>query len=364
MGIDTFFYKKLVCVPLNIVLYNVFSGGSKGPNIYGVEPWHFYIRNLALNFNVWFFLAMAALPLLLFQHVIRQKSISKQTLLRGVVFVSPFYLWLGIFTLQSHKEERFMYPAYPALALNAAMSLHVLLANFGSADPRDLVSKIPPKLKLAVVSLFVLGSFDLGALRTIGVMTAYSAPLSVYKPLNKEGATKPGDHVCLGKEWYRFPSSYFLPDQVRAKFIKSEFSGLLPGEFSEANVGFGFFPGTWLMPSGMNDENKEDPGKYVSLAQAHPTFTTANPSTDRPRALQIPRRLPSPKCAIHLPRTQLHLRHRDLGKDDLQALLGRRPHFHAWPSALGSGLALHSAALPAQVGRILPSASQRPKRKK
>src|SRR4051812_25938090 len=119
MAVDTFFYKKLACVPLNIVLYNVFSGSSKGPNIYGVEPWHFYVRNLALNFNVWFFLSLGALPLLLFQHLIRQKSISKQTLLRGAVFVSPLYLWLGIFTLQPHKEERFMYPAYPALALNA-----------------------------------------------------------------------------------------------------------------------------------------------------------------------------------------------------------------------------------------------------
>ena len=75
---------------------------------------------------------------------------------------------------------------------------------------------------------------------------------------------RPKDNVCLGKEWYRFPSSFHLPYGVRAKFIRSEFSGLLPGEFSEANVGFGLFPGTWLVPSGMNDENLEDPGKYVS----------------------------------------------------------------------------------------------------
>ena len=256
-------------MPLNIVLYNVFSGGSKGPNIYGVEPWHFYIRNLTLNFNAWFFLALGALPLVLLQHTRRQRVISKQTLLRGIVFVSPFYLWLGIFTLQPHKEERFMYPAYPALALNAATSLHILLANFGSTDPKDLVSKIPPKLKLAIVSAFILGTLDLGVLRTIGTTTAYSAPLSIYSPLHRQGVSSPGDNVCLGKEWYRFPSSYLLPEKVRAKFIKSEFSGLLPGEFSEAHVGFGLFPGAWLIPPGMNDENLEDPGKYVSLFQ-HP----------------------------------------------------------------------------------------------
>ncbi|KAF2878147.1 Alg9-like mannosyltransferase family-domain-containing protein [Massariosphaeria phaeospora] len=264
-GIDTFFYKKLVSVPLNIVLYNVFSGGSKGPNIYGVEPWHFYIRNLALNFNLWFFLALAAFPLLLFQHVIRQKAVSKQTLLRGLVFVSPFYLWLAIFSLQPHKEERFMYPAYPALALNAATSLHILLANLGSTQPQDLASKIPAQVKLALVSVFILGTFNLGALRTIGIISAYSAPLNVYAPLQQQGITSPGDNVCLGKEWYRFPSSYLLPDQVRAKFIKSEFYGLLPGEFSEAKDGFGLYPGAWLVPSGMNNENREDLGKHIDI---------------------------------------------------------------------------------------------------
>lgn len=70
--------------------------------------------------------------------------------------------------------------------------------------------------------------------------------------------------MCLGKEWYRFPSSFNLPHGVHAKFIKSEFTGLLPGEFDEAKIGFGLFPGTWLVPPGMNDENLEDPGKYVS----------------------------------------------------------------------------------------------------
>lgn len=100
------------------------------------------------------------------------------------------------------------------------------------------------------------------SLRT-GNLTAYSAPLNVYKPLHNVGVARPGDNVCLGKEWYRFPSSFNLPHGVHAKFIRSHFSGLLPGEFSEANAGFGLFPGTWLVPSGMNDENVEDLGKYV-----------------------------------------------------------------------------------------------------
>lgn len=319
-GVDSFFYKKFVCVPLNIVLYNVFSSGSRGPDIYGVEPWHFYIRNLALNFNIWFFLALAAFPLLLIQHALFQEVISKQTLLRGIVFISPFYLWLAIFTAQPHKEERFMYPAYPALALNAAMSLHILLANFGSTDPKHLVSKIPASIKLAVVSIPLLLSFDIGMLRTIGTFTAYSAPLSVYNPLHN-GVARPGDTVCLGKEWYRFPSSYLLPQGVHAKFIKSEFSGLLPGEFSEANVGFGLFPGTWLVPPGMNDENLEDVSKYTNID--HCTFlvdshlSSATPTTLEPDYVFDNSRWKKLKCVSFLDASQTHILGRLLYIPDL-----------------------------------------------
>jgi alpha-1,2-mannosyltransferase len=241
-------------------MYNVFTGGSKGPNIYGVEPWHYYLRNLALNFNAWLVLALAAFPMLILQQFVRQKPVLRQSYSRNLVFLTPFYLWLGIFTLQPHKEERFMYPAYPALAFNAAVSLHLLLSNLGSTKPSGSASKIPAQLKLAVVTFCVMGAFNLGALRTVGLMTAYSAPLTVYAPLQAPEIASQGANVCLGKEWYRFPSSYFLPHNIHTKFIKSEFSGLLPGEFGELP---GWFPGTWMLPSGMNDENREDPGKYV-----------------------------------------------------------------------------------------------------
>lgn len=263
IGVDTFFYKKTVLVPLNIVLYNVFS--SKGPELYGTEPWHFYFRNLFLNFHVWLLLALLSMPLVLAQHFFRTKGATRASYLRGVIFVTPFYLWLAIFTLQPHKEERFMYPAYPALVLNAAMTCHIILANLGSNDPKDLMSKIPVQLRLLGIVGFVLAATAIAAFRTLGTMTAFGAPLSIYEPLHRAGVSQAGDQVCLGKEWYRFPSHYLLPNGVRAKFVRSEFKGLLPGEFSEAGQGFGLFPGTWLVPPGMNDENREDAGKYVDL---------------------------------------------------------------------------------------------------
>ncbi|KZF25207.1 glycosyltransferase family 22 protein [Xylona heveae TC161] len=264
--IDSYFYKKLVAVPFNIVWYNVLGGSSKGPDLYGVEPWHFYLRNLLLNFNIWFILALSALPLLFLQFHFSHSSTSTQTRLRNLVFVLPFYIWLTVFSVQPHKEERFMYPSYPCLAVNAAISLHILLSAMGSSNPRAIFSRIPPKLKLALATALVLVAIDAGALRAVGIVTAYSAPLKIYGPLHGLIPTRPGDTVCLGKEWYRFPSSYFLPQGVRAKFIKSEFAGLLPGEFSEASHGFGVFAGTYLVPPGMNDENKEDFGKYTDLS--------------------------------------------------------------------------------------------------
>lgn len=168
-----------------------------------------------------------------------------------------------------------MYPMYPALALNAAMSLHLILAAFGSTDPKSLAGKIPARLKLFVVVAVMLGSVDLGASRIYGIISAYSAPLKIYEPLQSGKIGTSGDFVCLGKEWYRFPSQYHLPRNMRAKFVKSEFNGLLPGEFSEAKTGFGFWSGAWLIPSGMNDQNLEDMGKYVS--QKTCTEITTNP---------------------------------------------------------------------------------------
>ncbi|KID79299.1 Alpha-1,2-mannosyltransferase alg9 [Metarhizium brunneum] len=267
--INLFFYKKIAVVSWNIVKYNIFSS-TGGPDLYGTEPWTFYFKNLALNFNIWFVLALLALPLFLLQKVISPSGQGFQSGLRTVVFVTPFYMWLAIFTAQPHKEERFMYPVYPFLTLNASISLHIVLAAVGSTDPSTIAGKIPARLKLLAVSAVMLLALDVSLARLYGIYSAYSAPLRIYSRLwqSSHGQTPVGreeDIVCFGKEWYRFPSSYFLPRDMHAKFIRSEFRGLLPGEFSEAKIGFGFWSGTWLPTSGLNDRNEEDPGKYVDI---------------------------------------------------------------------------------------------------
>ncbi|PWY94733.1 hypothetical protein BO94DRAFT_553616 [Aspergillus sclerotioniger CBS 115572] len=267
VAVDYAFLRRLVVVPWNIVAYNIFGGEGRGPEIFGTEPWTFYIRNLVLNFNIWFAFAMAAAPLLALQALFRPRATSVQTLLRTVTLITPFYMWFAIFTAQPHKEERFMYPAYPFLALNAAISFHMVLSFIGSSNPQDLVGRVSPKIKLAVVMSVVLVALNAGLLRIAGMISAYNAPLKVFAPLEQPGVAQPGDSVCFGKEWYRFPSSFFLPNDMRAKFVRSEFQGLLPGEFPEAAGFSALFEGTSQIPTGMNDRNEEDPGKYVDISQ-------------------------------------------------------------------------------------------------
>lgn len=62
-------------------------------------------------------------------------------------------------------------------------------------------------------------------------LPGYHAPLDVYVELNKI-ATDPKIHtlsedrpvnVCVGKEWYRYPSSFFLPGQKYASLPANVF---------------------------------------------------------------------------------------------------------------------------------------------
>ncbi|KAL7819862.1 family 22 glycosyltransferase [Trichoderma gracile] len=327
--INLFFYKKSVVVAWNIVKYNIFSK-TGGPDLYGTEPWTFYFKNLALNFNIWFILALLVLPLFILQKTLSSTSQSLASGLRTIVFIAPFYMWLGIFTAQPHKEERFMYPAYPFLALNAAISVHIILYALGTSDAKTFIGKIPGRLKLLVVGVTFLLSVSVSLARIYGIYSAYSAPLKIYSPLwgdgsgNTFGAEE--DNVCFGKEWYRFPTSYFLPRNMHAKFLRSEFRGLLPGEFSEAGTGFGFWSGTWLPTKGLNDRNEEDLGKYVEPRMCSFLVDTQYPerktslSAKEPDYIADQNHWEVVKCVPFLDAANTHLLARTLWVPDIDAI--------------------------------------------
>jgi len=70
--------------------------------------------------------------------------------------------------------------------------------------------------------------------------------------------------ICVGKEWYRFPSNFFLPSEIFAlSFIHSGFTGQLPKPYSRS------YNGTWIIPSDMNDLNLQEMSRYVNVSECH-----------------------------------------------------------------------------------------------
>ena len=72
ISIDSHYYGKTTIAPLNIVTYNVLSS-DKGSDLYGTEPWTFYLFNGILNFNLAFILALLVWPLQGLLHISGKK---------------------------------------------------------------------------------------------------------------------------------------------------------------------------------------------------------------------------------------------------------------------------------------------------
>lgn len=124
VGIDSYYYGKLVIAPLNIVLYNVFT--PHGPDLYGTEPWYFYLINGFLNFNVVFALALLVLPLTSLMEYLLQRFHVQNLGHPYWLTLAPMYIWFIIFFIQPHKEERFLFPVYPLICLCGAVALSAL----------------------------------------------------------------------------------------------------------------------------------------------------------------------------------------------------------------------------------------------
>lgn len=131
VAIDSYYFGKLVVAPLNLVKYNVLASDTSS-ELYGTEPWDFYFKNCALNFNVAFPLALAAPILMGLVQIIPGLAAQRPASRLGLLALAPLYLWLAIFVPQPHKEERFLYPVYPIICLAAAVSLERLALVVGA----------------------------------------------------------------------------------------------------------------------------------------------------------------------------------------------------------------------------------------
>ena len=168
--------------PLNTILYNVASRARGiSPELYGVEPPSYYVVALALAFSMAAPLALAALPMIAITAVrypmrfapmtsatttftktesaspaaSAHNSHGSQRAVLLALRVLPLYLWLGLLMTQPHKEERFLYPAYPLVCVNAAVTLYLIRACMEQAcpTPRDrlLLPLVKAKCKKVMI---------------------------------------------------------------------------------------------------------------------------------------------------------------------------------------------------------------------
>uniref|UniRef100_A0A1Y1MX13 Mannosyltransferase n=2 Tax=Photinus pyralis TaxID=7054 RepID=A0A1Y1MX13_PHOPY len=273
--IDTNYFGKLVIAPWNIVKYNIFGGG--GPNLYGTEPFSFYITNGFLNFNIVWILALLSPVLLILSHFFVPAKSKSTLMLPHSVSLLPFFLWLGVFCFQPHKEERFLFPVYPMVCLAGAVSVDViqkLCFRILFLLRSIKIFKIPrgthylESTLVVMVGIITLSSL-LGISRIFSLYRNYHAPFDLMMELNHfpaEGklVNTNSVNVCLGKDWHRYPSSFFLPNtKWNIRFIQSEFKGILPAPYSENENG------TTIIHKHFNDRNQEETSLYFDVNKCH-----------------------------------------------------------------------------------------------
>ena len=69
-----------------------------------------------------------------------------------------------------------------------------------------------------------------------------------------------GSVLCVGSEWHRYPSSFFVPDYIsEVRWIDDGFRGLLPFPFNST------LGGTAASPSYFNNKNQASDEQFVKL---------------------------------------------------------------------------------------------------
>lgn len=252
MAIDRKQYGKWVSPTWNILIYNTQAGGDE---LYGIEPWSYYVKNLALNFNYVSALGVASFPLLL---LLRRDDTS------SLLFVLlPMYVWLGVVFPRPHKEERFLFPIYPCICLGAAM-LSVSLVDFlwrmvlRNKSSSSSSSSIAIRPALLIQALLWSPAVIISLSRTLALATYYTAPLQVYSQFQHHPDVT-DSVICTCGEWYRFPSSFYLPSTIQSfGFVQSSFEGQLPQPFSAT----GSRPNNQMH---FNDQNRPEPSTLTLI---------------------------------------------------------------------------------------------------
>jgi hypothetical protein len=70
-------------------------------------------------------------------------------------------------------------------------------------------------MSVALNALLVVTYALLSCMRTASLYVNYGAPLVVWEQLTRLASTTTTHvNVCVGQEWHRYPSSFFLPSEI------------------------------------------------------------------------------------------------------------------------------------------------------
>jgi alpha-1,2-mannosyltransferase len=253
-ALDSFYYGRYSLSLYSFLSYNVFGSGDSA--LYGVENSTYYLRNGALSLNVLLPLSFLAPLLMLWKSCISRESRS----MMGSLFAacSPQWVWLAAITYLPHKEERFLYVVYPQILCGAAYCI---------VEMSEMVSRLfclrkkslQRQFKRSLILVAILCTSLLSASRVGALLWNYSAHMWVYGGLQSLDQTQLDGPctICLGSEWYEFPSHFFVPEQCEVHFLDSGFGGILPAPFNQA------LGGTRYGATYLNDRNEADEMQFI-----------------------------------------------------------------------------------------------------
>jgi alpha-1,2-mannosyltransferase len=282
---SSWFYNQstwAVPAPLQAIIYNVSflrqllnadpsSLNYHGPELYGTEPFWWYLRNLVLLKHISLpFLLLSPIILLVSPGLIPSSKI--RCLIINVVFS------LGVFSLQPHKEARFLYGLYPEIVLVTAISVHVFF--------QSILSKIitDKSLRRKWLGVFFIAFITISLWRMYTLNEYYRGPISLMEDLHVKASQgrildtshikSPEINICMGSGWYRFPSHFLLPSNIHGKnvklgFFNSSTTCMLPQYFSTKPNALSRTVST------LNNYNKADPAQFISESSCHYILDTA-----------------------------------------------------------------------------------------
>ncbi|THG20115.1 hypothetical protein TEA_026075 [Camellia sinensis var. sinensis] len=222
--VDYYYYRRWTSSVLNLLLYNVLGGGES--HLYGTEGPLYYLRNGFNNFNFCFVLAL-------------------------------FFLGILPIARKKYAPDLFLYPIYPLICVAASAVIESIPDFFQdkyNPNHNSLLVTMAKSVRPLVLGLVLCSSHA----RTFSLIHGYSAPLEIYKHLEYHADVGMGSQICVGSEWHRFPSSFFIPDHVgQVRWIDDGFRGLLPFPFNST------LGGTSAAPPYFNNKNKASDEQYL-----------------------------------------------------------------------------------------------------